>query len=223
MTQIIGLVGRSGSGKTTAAKVIQYITSRAEYAWLVNQSLEDFIEEYGKDDNPCLYAANEGVICAPWRIKSFAHKLKLFASMLTGFPVEKWDDQSFKESYMPTQWGKMTCRQFLQKLGTDGMRDAVHPHIHINGLFADYNTTSHWIIPDVRFRNECDAIKSRGGLVIWIDRKTTKGDLHQSETEMNTFRDLCDAQIDNNGTLEDLRFLLQVFLSQYNILPTIPA
>lgn len=223
MTRIIGISGKATGGKTTAAKIIQYITSQQMYPSLVTESLEEFIEEYGDQSNPVLYSSNEGAICSPWQIKSFAYKLKLFASMLTGIPVERFDDQDLKESYMPAQWGRITYREFLKRLGTDGMRDMVHPDIHVNGLFIDYTPSSHWLIPDVRFRNEVDAIKARGGLVFYIDRNTGAEDSHVSETQMNTFRDQCDAQIDNNGTIQDLTYRLRSVLVQYNILPTATA
>ena len=41
-------------------------------------------------------------------------------------------------------------------------------------MFADYDTSSNydsnWIITDVRFPNECQAIKDRGGIVIRVNR-----------------------------------------------------
>jgi hypothetical protein len=33
---------------------------------------------------------------------------------------------------------KLTVRGLLQRMGTDAMRDQVHPNIHVNALFADY-------------------------------------------------------------------------------------
>lgn len=107
---------------------------------------------------------------------------------------------------------KMTVRQLLQELGTDAMRNRVHPNIHVNALFADYKqhftTTSgnghrghmcnmcdkiiedasqyicdsclktegwpNWIISDVRFPNEAQAIKDKGGIVIRVNRGCQK-------------------------------------------------
>lgn len=77
-----------------------------------------------------------------------------------------------------------------------------------------------WIITDVRFPNELDAIKERGGIVIRVNRNTVINDneanpiksnksysnintvQHPSETALDnaTF----DYIIDNNGTIDDL-------------------
>lgn len=95
---------------------------------------------------------------------------------------------------------KTTVREFLQRMGTDAMRDVIHPNIHVNALFADYtgicqqtHTTEcrqmsggnicynaqeehqckrypNWVISDCRFPNEAQAIKDRGGIVIRINR-----------------------------------------------------
>jgi len=83
----------------------------------------------------------------------------------------------------------MTPRLMLQLLGTECGRQIIHPNIWVNSLFADYNQPidetqkinkdkgyaykgeiSNWIITDVRFPNEAQAIKDRGGIVIRVNR-----------------------------------------------------
>lgn len=41
---------------------------------------------------------------------------------------------------------RMTVREFLQKLGTDGLRNGLHPNVWINALMADYKSV--WNDPD---------------------------------------------------------------------------
>jgi hypothetical protein len=61
-----------------------------------------------------------------------------------------------------------------------------------------------WIITDVRFQNEIDAIKEREGIVIRIDRETpSDGPSHLSESALDTYKDW-DYVITNNGTIEEL-------------------
>jgi len=197
MTQLIGLVGRAGSGKGTAAKIIQGYTMDSK-------------------------------MTSKWKVVKFAGKLRKVASILTGVPVHKWEDREFKASTMGSKWATrmgddayyMTAREFLQRLGTNGIRDNVHPDVWINAIFADWKPDSHWIIDDCRFMNEYQAIKSRGGLVIYLERETGTEDLHISETEMQSFQHLCDAQIPNNGGIQDLTYLLRYFLIQHNIIPS---
>lgn len=83
----------------------------------------------------------------------------------------------------------MTGRMFLQKMGTDAVRDGLHPNAWVNALMAEYKTSTftafpedleigekviayypNWIITDTRFPNELAAIKERGGVSIRINR-----------------------------------------------------
>ena len=78
---------------------------------------------------------------------------------------------------------KPTPRMLLQKIGTDLFRNQLHPNTWINATFANYKpiagtmdvrrsreTFPNWIITDVRFQNEADAIKERGGKLIKVIR-----------------------------------------------------
>jgi len=70
-----------------------------------------------------------------------------------------------------------------------------------------------WIITDVRFGNEVEAVKARGGTLIRVNRKRYveyKGqmveaeDMHPSECSLDFYKSF-DYTIDNNGTLEELK------------------
>jgi len=188
---LIGISGKAGSGKDIVGKIIQKT--------LTNQQNE------------------------LWEIKKFAYKLKLISSILTGIDIKNFEDQSFKETELGPQWntnpaGKigtvwacpMTVRQLLQKLGTDALRHNLHRNVWINALFADYVYNSKWIITDVRFKNEYESIKNKGGILIRVNRpgygtsmKALAND-HISETELDGYD--FDYTIENNGSLEDLVF-----------------
>lgn len=124
--------------------------------------------------------------------KKFADKLKQIASLMTGLPANHFEDRDLKESQLSEDWG-MTAREFLQKLGTDAIRTNLHPNAWVNALMSDYMAPkmsqynpSKWIITDVRFPNEAQAIKERGGVVVRINRPgygPVNG--HQSETAMD--------------------------------------
>jgi hypothetical protein len=62
-----------------------------------------------------------------------------------------------------------------------------------------------WIITDMRFPNEMQAIKANGGITIKVVRPHDKEiplDLHPSETALDDVE--FDYEIVNDGTLEDL-------------------
>lgn len=141
---IIGINGKIGSGKDTIGEIIQGLS----------------ITNGGRE----------------FEIKKFAGKLKQIGSLLTGIPVCNFEDQNFKMLNMGPDWD-MTYREFLQKLGTEAMRDKLHINVWVNALFADYRgpkmseyNPSNWIITDMRFPNELEAVKERRGITIRVVR-----------------------------------------------------
>jgi hypothetical protein len=165
-----------------------------------------------------------------WINKKWAGKLKEVASLISGIPIEKFEDQEFKQTYMSSEWDKylpnvdrperMTVRDFLQILGTEAMREGLHRNTWVNALLADYKPIQiidnegigrsvypNWIITDTRFPNELHAVRQTG-LVCTIkvvrDQQTDIGATHSSETALDYVSDW-DMVIENNGTIEDLK------------------
>ena len=60
-------------------------------------------------------------------------------------------------------------RQLLQRLGTEGGRAALGEDIWVKALFSSPHG-ARVVIPDVRFQNEADEIRRRGGIVVQIMR-----------------------------------------------------
>lgn len=146
---IIGVFGYSGSGKDTVGKLIQYNLSKG-YTTPIEEVIEDYkMHEWWLDE------------MSGWEIKKWAGKLKYIASILTGIPVEKFEDQEFKKTNLGHEWDifkpyessapwvgngeiiqePMTVRDLLQKLGTEAMRDGLHTNVWVNALMADYTPT----------------------------------------------------------------------------------
>lgn len=158
-----------------------------------------------------------------WKVKKFSGKLKEIASILTGIPPSMFEDQKFKEQVLHgwerKRWeGRLksngevhadyytqetTVRDFLQRLGTDAIRDGLHENAWVNALFSEYYNTDNWIITDCRFPNEYEAIKNWGGVVVRVVRPdVTPVNAHVSETALDSH--VFDYTIVNQGTLEDL-------------------
>jgi len=163
-----------------------------------------------------------------FEIKKFAGKLKTIASLVTGVPLEKFEDQEFKQKHMGLQWD-MTYREFLQKLGTEGMRVGVHTNIWVNALFSDYNPVTYsdrggweypnWIITDMRFPNELKAVEEREGITIRVTRPdilSFEAMLHPSETALDDAK--FDYEIINDGNIEDLVDKVKEILIQEKII-----
>ena len=222
---IIGINGKIGSGKDTVGSIIQGLIVAKEHN-VLNPNFE-WIEKYH--------------INSSFEIKKFAGKLKQTASLLTGIPIEKFEDQEFKKTYLGEEWnspynipfsgpdfvehdGAMTVRTLLQRLGTEAMRDNLHENVWVNALFADYKMSyvqhpdieyvdhkayPNWIITDMRFPNEMDAVYKREGCTIRVVRDyALRGgpedpkNIHPSETALDDSH--FDYEIINDGTIEDL-------------------
>ena len=92
----------------------------------------------------------------------------------------------------------LTPRLLLQLLGTECGRQIIHPNIWVNALFADYVSEdrglisgtdykqSNWIITDMRFPNELEAVKAKGGLTIRVNLIGNEDTgTHESETALD--------------------------------------
>lgn len=188
MNKLLGISGKLGSGKDTLAQFIQEIEPSYE-------------------------------------IKKFAGKLKQITGVLCGVDPARFEDQEFKKQMSPFD---MTYRELLQKVGTEAMRNQIHTDVWVRALFAEFEpfskvltvippihiSESRWLITDVRFPNEADAIKQRGGLLIRIyrnpDGPQSLTDLHPSETALDDYPH--DITINNNGSLEDLKEQVRIFM-----------
>lgn len=162
-----------------------------------------------------------------WEVKKFAGKLKLIASLLTGIDVSLFEDQEFKEKLMPLEWVEqwmegttkyyklMKVRDFLQRLGTESVRDTLHNDAWVNALMVDYNLDYNWIVTDTRFHNEAQAIRKSGGIVVRINRDGVKPiNNHPSEVALDDFD--FDFVIENNGSLEDLKRSVTFMLNKFD-------
>ncbi len=157
---------------------------------------------------------------------------------------------------------KPTPRLLMQLLGTECGRQIIHPNVWVNATMVDYKCIGNipdnnakriqvdethikydnynnevypdWIITDTRFPNEADAVKSRGGINIRIERDdyifdgdgkriiptkeyvNTSNKQHESETALDNYT--FDYVIDNNGTIEDLIIKVKEILVKENII-----
>ena len=216
---IIGINGYSNSGKDAVGAIIQYLQCSPP----IQVSIEEICAKYS-DYEELLDEQSE------WEIRKFAGKLKDIASHLTGIDIEDFEDQEFKKTLLGSEWG-MTVREFLQKLGTDALRTGLHDNVWVNALMADYTpawTTDegahdpvqelpNWIITDVRFPNEAQAIKDKGGIVVRINRPGVEPiNNHSSEVGLDHWK--FDYKIVNNSDLFELKENVKSILKHIKLL-----
>ena len=207
---IIGINGKIGSGKDTVGKIIQYLRCHNTGEITIQDVMSNPEHEWWLEEQ------------SKFEIKKFAGKLKETASLLTGIDIEDFEDQEFKKLYMSPEWG-MTYREFLQKLGTEAMREGLHTNVWVNALFADYKppkmsqyNPSNWIITDMRFPNEMEAVVEKGGITIRVVRPGTVTGEHPSEIALDGHT--MHYEIINDGTIEYLVEKVKEILTKQGIL-----
>lgn len=130
---------------------------------------------------------------------SFAAPIRQFVAKLLGMTWRELEER--KEA--PIDWlDGVTPRHMMQTLGTEWGRAMVHNDLWTRVIMHSMPPEGA-IISDVRFVNEAELIRQRGGVVLKIERPGTgTGDGHVSETPLPEH--LVSATILNNGTPDDL-------------------
>lgn len=114
---------------------------------------------------------------------------------------------------------KSNFRLILQGWGTDFRRELGHKCYWIEKLLVkllELPSNCIAIIPDTRFLNEIENIKSVGAYLFKIERESKPTDGHISENELNNFTQW-DCIINNNVSLGELRGTLEVELEKLHI------
>lgn len=154
-----------------------------------------------------------------WEKHAFADKLKQVLAIILNVNVKAFEDNIFKMSnseIVKPEGGYYTNRELLQRFGTEVGR-SISPTLWVDALFTGYSGDDHWIIPDVRFPSEAEAIKDRGGIIIRVDRETSSNDTHPSEVALDNYGGF-DYRIDNNNDIEHLIDKVKEIMSQLNLI-----
>ena len=190
---IIGISGKAGSGKDTAAKMLEVLYANPDISY------EDFSNRKYKN-------------FADIQIVHFADILKETVQVLFG--IGEWETNTQEGKKTTIEWIGKTVRELLQGVG-QGLRDAIDPNLWIKVLFANTENWSNYIIADVRYPNELDAIKERNGVLLRINRKDAGAGNHSSEIALDDYKEW-DLVIDNNS-IEDLFEAMRIFTKNYPI------
>ena len=224
---IIGISGKIGSGKDTVGKILQCLDENLNYnEWTSHNNILDYINSSDVTSNYQIKKFADklkDIVCLLIGCTREQLEDREFKEKELG---EEWllpkgiglKQQIQMQHLSPLE--SLTPRKLLQLLGTECGREILHPDIWVNALFADYKKVMRtnankepdlfnmpkWIITDVRFPNEAQAIKDKGGIVIRVNRdngtRAIDVNPHPSETALDNYK--FDEVIENNGSIEEL-------------------
>ena len=106
----------------------------------------------------------------------------------------------------------ISVREMTQKLGTECVREVFCKDFLVRRMEAEVDSNEQFfegfVVTDVRFDNEAQWIKDRGGVILHLHRQVdTKCRGHKSEDGIRI--ELIDKHIPNESTVEDLHLLLR--------------
>ena len=177
---IIGIAGKSRSGKNTVAEMLQKnigfpIVGVADGLKQLCSELFDIpIEDLSsakKDELSSVRLTEE-------QKNAFLQKIGL-------------EDTSIRMEFT-------SLRDMLQHLGTDIVRK--HDPLYWLKILGEKDNV---IIADIRFEDEVNWIKSKQGILYYVDRHTLVEDKHPSENDIKNLDDF--TCIPNHGTLQELQ------------------
>ena len=128
-------------------------------------------------------------------IKSFATPIYEIVSLITRHPIPYLKENKDKQIM------NQSIRYWLQTIGAN-LRNTIHPDIWVHYLMNQYTTQSNWILDDLRYLNEIEAISDVNHILIKV---IGRGDIdtHESEHNLDNWTHW-DAIIDNSTDLETL-------------------
>lgn len=215
---LIGISAKKQCGKNTVCTIIKAISVYYKFSYNKTKELHEFVKYH-------LSNSDFSDIDYVWCERAFADSLRqCLYSITSDSRIFAKDDKTKNElsTIKNPEGSYYTIRQLLQKFGTEVGR-SISPNLWVDCLMSNYKTclieglTKNWIVTDVRFKNEAEAIRENGGILIRLNRNTGFNDQHSSETALDDYENF-DLIIDNNGTLDELIDKVYNFMKEFKFI-----
>jgi hypothetical protein len=224
---IISISGKINSGKDTVGKIIQYLTLDKEVfsmdtadivadldynGYCANKSdwkIKKFADKL--KDITCLLigCSREQLEDREFKEKELGEEWWYYKHYKVRGTLDKggYDLIPYLDNPISEDAGgfliKLTPRLLMQLLGTECMRNIIHPNGWANTLMVDYKETAvnwdcdgnttvkelpKWLITDTRFPNELQVVKNKKGITIRVNRSTLltkKGEIVRDDKVYN--------------------------------------
>ncbi len=152
------------------------------------------------------------IICFKFGGTKYRFAFPAYQAVKIAFNLTERDFQRDRKEKIMPEWG-LSPRQLMQKFATDFARDMIDPDVWVKRAAMEYENLKAadpkvlMIIPDVRFDNEADWIRSAGGTIIIVDRPDSCYQVAEHKSENGITRLPEDIVIVNDGSLSELNQL----------------
>lgn len=193
---LLGLSGAAGAGKDTFGYLLrdEFGFHKAAYADRLREALYTL--------NPVVVAnaRYHGMLPPP---DYTGPVYRTLVSVIDQYGWEGYKNSAFS----------IDVRRLIQLMGTEVGRGIAGENVWVDATFRDLPKDKSIVITDVRFPNEAQAIKDRGGYIAHIVRPgvENRAGMHPSETSMSDWD--FDFTITNNShSIDEYREHLRVFV-----------
>lgn len=184
--KILGIAGHAGAGKDTLADLVCGMTGQPKRSFAA--PLRDAVLAF----NPWIRATNPNYI-DPNQVTE-----KELDSL---WPPTRYADLIALCGYERAKWHEVYgagVREAIQRMGTEVGRGLLGESVWVDIAMSDRVHRERPVFADVRFPNEAQAIKDRGGVVVWIERPgVAPANGHISESALDKW--IFDRVIDNDN------------------------
>lgn len=201
---IIGIAGNKHCGKSTAASVIQKHN-------MFNLAFGDVLKEmcidtlaldpnavYDNEKKEALF--EKPIVYNGFYVNEFIEALKQVTSLT--------EEQEAKVAELLSTKKFLSIRDVLQYVATNIVRKHIRDDFWIYIFNKQNGKKQRFVVSDVRFANEREYIRSRGGKLVLIKKPSIFRDGHESETSLGDESEY-DYVIENNGSKERLEDFIE--------------
>ena len=163
--------------------------------------------------------AADGLAADGWEVRGFADPVKALALSINPVANYRMCGDAGEPEYLADlvniegwEGAKIypEVRRFLQRLGTEGIRIHIGTNTWVD--LAMQNVAPNTVFSDVRFPNEADAIRERGGIIVEIVRPNNQYQTTHDSEQLDFYKD---EQIVNNGTIPELQTALKIIAASH--------
>lgn len=151
--------------------------------------------------------AAEFLVARGWQRVAFADPLRKMALAIDPWICDMHGRERLSDLVKLNGWLEVKklpeVRRLLQYIGTQAVREIIGPNTWVDIAVRSMEPCRSVVITDVRFANEAEMIRRRGGLICWVQRDSA-GDRRHNAHISEQYPFTMDRAINNNGTLQEL-------------------